>query len=1027
MTSFFTFSQAFLTGGTSIFFFNLFQMKQFFLTALLALFCLLQSSVFAQTQPPVALQHTIHATTSSSRTAIYVAQPNEMLHLDQLIVGESYTLALIGKNAQTKSHALLLNPKTGAKAEQLTFDATATNMGFQIVDATPNNAFYVSLNRKNSPVIAASSEKSMTGIMPNTDITPEAWVQQLVGNANCLISNVTYCGGTTSLASFTGGSASIGISEGLLLTTGNANTNITGPNSASSMSSSSTNPCSNLTDLDLLSDGTLHDGVKIEFDFTPTSPNAAFKFVFASEEYNEFVNSDFNDIFGFFVSGPGINGTLTNGAMNVALVPGTTTPISINTVNTGSNSGFFVYSSSADLQFDGYTTPINANFTVIPGLTYHIVLAIADVSDGGWDSGVFFEASSFECGEPCNLTIECDENQVFDIGEACNLNVGLQQPSVCFDCGISEFTTTLSGATVFSVNDLPSGNLLFNSGTTVVTFEATDNNNNTTSCSYQVQVNGGGLTIACPQNQVLTATEDCQAVLEWSEELKPVWGGCGWPTIASTEVNGATIAEFDQINLPAFNVGVSTVTYSGTTAFGAPVASCSFTVTIISNQLTLICPPAITVQGNGPGCSSVVTGIDPILTDACGGPFADNTVQWILEGQSGGNGFGSASGTTFLPGSTAVIYSVPGTNLFCYFYVNVIPNSTAYYFDEDGDGYGNIETQQFFCEGDYPVDYVLLSGDCNDNVAGINPGATEICNNIDDNCNGAIDEGSVCCANPTTSSSFVLSTSAVLVYWPAIPGATNYSVRYRAVGTTAWITTTPTGGATYKQINSLSPNTTYQYQIRTYCNKAWLSYANPTYTCSTALIQSGCVAPSPVYATALSSTSLQLYWPNIAGAPGYQVQYRISTTSTWTTVNANTTGLTLTGLTPGALYYYRIRTKCTLVPVTYSPFSLVYAFSMPNVAQFVAPTVTESTTYSIESPVSLKLFPNPAVTELNIELQNFEATQLTIININGQKMVAIPAEKIGQSIDISQLASGIYLIQATDANGQIQSGQFVKE
>lgn len=66
----------------------------------------------------------------------------------------------------------------------------------------------------------------------------------------------------------------------------------------------------------------------LEFDFTTTGGNLFFSFVFASEEYNEYVNSSFNDVFGFFVNG-----------VNIALVPGTSTPVAINSVNCGYSGG----------------------------------------------------------------------------------------------------------------------------------------------------------------------------------------------------------------------------------------------------------------------------------------------------------------------------------------------------------------------------------------------------------------------------------------------------------------------------------------------------------------------------------------------------------------------------------------------------------------------------------------------------------------------------------------------------------------
>ena len=128
----------------------------------------------------------------------------------------------------------------------------------------------------------------------------------------------------------------------------------------------------------------------LEFDFVPQGPEIKFEYVFASEEYPEFVDSDFNDVFGFFLSGPGILGDYSNSAKNIAVIPNTTTPISINNVNSGLNSAYYVSNTGGStIQYDGFTTVLTAKSEVQCGLTYHIKLAIADVQDNIFDSAVF--------------------------------------------------------------------------------------------------------------------------------------------------------------------------------------------------------------------------------------------------------------------------------------------------------------------------------------------------------------------------------------------------------------------------------------------------------------------------------------------------------------------------------------------------------------------------------------------------------------------------------------------------------------
>ena len=147
----------------------------------------------------------------------------------------------------------------------------------------------------------------------------------------------------------------------------------------------------------------------LEFDFIPKSDSIRFRYVFASEEYPDFVCSPYNDVFGFFVSGPNPSGgSYVN--KNVALIPGTSLPISINNVNDGvdrhsvdpSMTCNYAYSqyyvnnmANQQYRYRGITTPLTAELKVIPCLPYHITMCIIDVGDSRYDSGVFLQARSF--------------------------------------------------------------------------------------------------------------------------------------------------------------------------------------------------------------------------------------------------------------------------------------------------------------------------------------------------------------------------------------------------------------------------------------------------------------------------------------------------------------------------------------------------------------------------------------------------------------------------------------------------------
>jgi hypothetical protein len=133
-----------------------------------------------------------------------------------------------------------------------------------------------------------------------------------------------------------------------------------------------------------------YDACIVQFDFTPlVSDTVRFTYILASEEYPEYSPSSYTDRFLFLVSE---NGGVSE---NVAILPGTTTTVEINTVNPYVNPQFYLDNAigpnSQSFVYDGYTLPFEAKFFTQVGSTYHIKLVIADVNDAIYDSAIFLD------------------------------------------------------------------------------------------------------------------------------------------------------------------------------------------------------------------------------------------------------------------------------------------------------------------------------------------------------------------------------------------------------------------------------------------------------------------------------------------------------------------------------------------------------------------------------------------------------------------------------------------------------------
>ena len=235
----------------------------------------------------------------------------------------------------------------------------------------------------------------------DTGYTVPQMVTDFFGDNECVtVSNITYTGSNGAVGFFDGILSNAGLGAGLLLTSGKA-TNAIGPNDSGSASEGI--GLGGDANLDSLISGFItYDAAVLEFDIVATEPTIEFKYVFGSEEYLEYVGSSFNDVFGFFI-GP------VGGAMqNIAFIPDTDVPVSINNVNNAAYPEYYVNNGDGMVspqntepqyvQYDGLTVPLTATANVVPGNTYHVKIAVADAGDSALDSGVFLSTESL-CGE----------------------------------------------------------------------------------------------------------------------------------------------------------------------------------------------------------------------------------------------------------------------------------------------------------------------------------------------------------------------------------------------------------------------------------------------------------------------------------------------------------------------------------------------------------------------------------------------------------------------------------------------------
>jgi outer membrane protein OmpA-like peptidoglycan-associated protein len=285
-----------------------------------------------------------------------------------------------------------------------------------------------------------------------SSVQVEQWLKNNFSGQGVVIGNIKYSGNPQAFSTFTSTPNILQVKQGLIISTGNA-AGVATANNAFNYTKAFGDMKSPEKDKELaqIIKQDLYDISFIEFDFVPMANSIRFSYQFGSEEYPEYVGSAYNDIFAFFIS----DDTSTK---NIALIPGKNVPVSVNTINFKSEPEHFIdnnvfaqmvinreaaqpkpvkryrtlpgrilyaiknvftYAPPQDnttlvriqadpalmrnispdlyrnLQYDGITKKLDAQAYVQPYKKYHLKIAVADVSDNVYDSGVFIENQSF--------------------------------------------------------------------------------------------------------------------------------------------------------------------------------------------------------------------------------------------------------------------------------------------------------------------------------------------------------------------------------------------------------------------------------------------------------------------------------------------------------------------------------------------------------------------------------------------------------------------------------------------------------
>ena len=853
----------------------------------------------------------------------------------------------------------------------------------KLLDRSNFRAYFMSINaqRMNKlftflSAILLSSSSAIAQITATTNTNGNQLAQILGGNGVTITNVVMNCPNGAA-GTFNGTSSNLGMANGIVLTTG-SDTMVQGPNNIGSQGLD--NAAAGDPSLNALAGATTHDACALEFDMAVLSDSVEFKYIFGSEEYPEWVNAGYNDAFAFFISGPGITGQ-----QNLAVIPGTNTPVTIDNVNSSTYSQYYVNNgtginapyngSNTYIQYDGFTTVLTAKKKGLqPCQTYHLKLVIADGGDGVYDSGVFLQANSLVSNTVTMDTSSTNVPNVTNAIEGCVNGVmrfRLQNPVnyptvVHYQIGgtaingvdytaIPDSVVIPAGSTVASINILPITDNLVESTESVViklynACSTTPYDSSTVLIIDSLGINAGSDQNICAGDHAqLNATGS--STFQWSP---------------AATLSNANIA--NPIATPAI-----TTTYRVTTNVGACVAEDFITVNVGAGAFGVNAGP------NSSSCSTPNIQLSAVVT---GNPINGNnfTYSWTPSTGLNANNISNpvaspATTTTYVVEVTSGNCKAKDTVTVSIGGLNVVAAST----NETCFGYHN-GTANVTANGSSPYTYVWNNNATTQNINSLSGGNYSV----------VVTDNSGCSASASVT---VGSTNPIHFSTPAI---TNVKCFGDANGSATITANGGAGSITYIWSNGSSSATATNLT------------ANTVYTIS-ATDANGCKADTTLSLVAPAQINVNILATNVSCNP--------SGAGTSITTNAGHDGTATATANGGTAPYTFMWNTSDATPaisnLTAGNYSVVVT-DANNCSNNANTTLTEPQPMSVTASSLAPLCYNSNNGTINVNCTGGTASYMFAVGTNG---ATVQSNTNGA---FAGLASGDYVISVTDAKNCVK-------
>lgn len=268
------------------------------------------------------------------------------------------------------------------------------------------------------------------------------------------------------------------------------------------------------------------------------------------------------------------------------------------------------------------------------------------------------------------------------------------------------------------------------------------------------------------------------------------------------------------------------------------------------------------------------------------------------------------------------------------------------------------------------------------------------------------------CDAPTNLTAYSVMQTTASISWTTNGSETEWNLQYKEAAASSWSNSVVVQSTPNHNLTGLTANTAYHVRVQSVCDTDLTSeWSTATFTTLEEVIEPDtCDAPTNLQVVGLTPYTATLTWTQVDDAAlSWIVQYRQSGATSWLSVPAPISTITLTGLSDSTTYEARVVANC-----------------VSGVASYPSETITFTTlhdgisNYTLSNAVTL--YPNPTPDRVTVTAETQYVQSLRVVELYdafGKRLSTLDPDGNSVVVDLSGYASGVYFIRVSTEKGTV--------